>query len=205
MSRAVLAAFLWVLVLPAAALAQTPATSASPPLGSRVWLAAGFGFSAARAGCASCGLDGVSTHSRSLLIDAGLRTNPRVDVGIELLWADLRVDGTVPIRTTFVLGVAQFRPWVNHGLFLRAGVGIGIAGNGLRSPIDPEPAPPYTTNALAITYGTGWVFQLTRRWALQVHAAQYVAALGELRTTTGTSMKNVVGNYWTIGTAIVFR
>ena len=33
-----------------------------------------------------------------------------------------------PIMTTFILGVIQFRPWVERGLFLRAGMGIGIAG-----------------------------------------------------------------------------
>jgi hypothetical protein len=44
-----------------------------------------------------------------------------------------------------------------------------------------------------------------RHWGIQVHAMQHVAALGELMTTAGTSVKNVVGNYWTVGVAVVIR
>lgn len=205
MRRVALAAWVCGLLLPTSALAQTPAAATGPAPGSRVWIVAGAGFAAARAGCPTCDREGVYTTSHSFLIDAGMRINPRVDAGIELFWVSLDVDGTAPIRTTFLLGVAQFRPWVDHGLFLRAGMGIGIAGNGLFNPIGPPLAPPYTTNALAIAYGIGWEFTVARHWGIQVHGMQHVAALGELTTTAGTSVKNVVGNYWTVGAAVVIR
>ena len=211
MRRAALAAGLCALLWPAAALAQAPAqtpspqATAAPTPGSRVWIVAGAGFAAARAGCATCDRDGVYTTSQSFLVDAGMRVNPRMDAGIELYWVGLDVDGTSHIRTTFLLGVAQFYPWVDHGLFLRAGMGIGIAGNGLYNPIGPPLAPPYTTNALAVAFGVGWEFKATPRWGVQVHGMQHVAALGELTTTTGASVKNVVGNYWTVGVAVVIR
>jgi hypothetical protein len=207
MRRTGLAACLCALLLPAAALAQAPAAQspAAPTSDSRVWIVAGAGFAAARAGCPTCDSEGVYTTSRSFLVDAGMRINPRVDAGIELFWVSLKVDGTAPIQTTFLLGLAQFRPWVDHGLFLRAGMGIGIAGNGLYNPIGPPLAPPFTTNALGIAYGVGWEFRLARHWGVQVHGMQHVAALGELTTTAGTSVKNVVGNYWTVGGAVVIR
>jgi hypothetical protein len=206
MKRAVLAAWVFALLAPAPAAAQTPAQApASPAPTSGVWIVAGAGFAAARAGCATCAREGIYTTSRSFLIDAGLRVNPRVDVGVELFWVSLDVDGTEPIRTTFLLALTQFRPWVDHGLFLRAGMGLGIAGNGLYNPIGPPLAPPYTTNALAIAYGVGWEFPLGRHWGIQVHGMQHVAALGELTTTAGTTVKNVVGNYWTVGAAVVIR
>jgi hypothetical protein len=114
-------------------------------------------------------------------------------------------DGSAKIQTTLLLAVAQFRPRADHGLFQRAGMGVGIAGNGLYNPAGPPLAPPYTTNALGIAYGIGWEFLASRRWGVQVHAMQHVAALGELTTTAGTSVKNVVGNYWTVGAGVVIR
>jgi hypothetical protein len=90
-------------------------------------------------------------------------------------------------------------------LLLDAGMGIGIVGNGLFSPLGPQLAPPYTTNALGIVYGVGWEFAKHRRWNLQAHAMHHVAALGELTTVSGESIKNVVGNYWTVGVAFVIR
>jgi hypothetical protein len=203
---------------PGVAMAQTPAPvppappaaptlpiSPAPQPMSHLWIVIGPGFTTARAGCPSCDPDGIYAKSASVLIDAGVGITPRIDAGIELLWAELKVDGGTPIRTTFILGVAQFHPWVDRGLFLRAGMGIGVVGNGLFSPIGPPLAPPYTTNALGIVYGVGWEFAKHRRWNLQAHAMHHVAALGELTTVSGDSIKNVVGNYWTVGVAFVIR
>jgi hypothetical protein len=138
-------------------------------------------------------------------VDAGVRVTPRLDAGVELYWVRLKVNAEDPIQTTFILGVVQFRPWVDRGFFLRAGMGIGIAGNGLYNPAGPVLAPPYTTNALGINFGVGWEFMLNRRWGFQVHGLQHVAALGELTTEAGERIRNVVGNYWTVGAAIVLR
>ena len=182
-----------------------PPTASAPALaGSRYWFVTGSGFASVRAGCATCDREGVYTNSRTFLIDVGLRINPRVDAGVELMWVGLKVGREDPVRTTFVLGVAQMRPWANRGLFLRAGMGVGIAGNGLSGPIGAL-EPPYTTNALALTYGTGWVFRPNHRFALQVYASHHVAALGTLTTASGSTVQSVVGNYWTVGAAIAIR
>ena len=188
---------------PIGAGAQT--TPVSPPQGSRFWIVGGGGSSVARAGCATCDRGGVFTESRSFLVDAGLRVSPKVDAGVELMWVSTRIEGEDPIRTTFILGVGQLRPWDHLGFFLRAGMGISFAGNGLYSPIGSPLAPPFTTNALGLTYGTGWIVGWSRRQALQINATHHVAAIGELRTTAGESIKNVVANYWTIGAAVVLR
>jgi hypothetical protein len=199
-----------------AALAAQPAPASSGaapsiPAPSRVsepshwWLVGGGGFSVARAGCATCDRAGVFAHSRSLLIDAGVRVRPNVDAGVELLWVSSRIEQEKPIRTTFILGVAQLRPWQEHGFFLRAGMGISFAGNGIYSPIGPALAPPFSTNALGVTYGTGWVFGWQRRRTVQLHATHHVAALGQLTTVDGGTLENVIGNYWTVGAALVLR
>jgi len=208
------AAVCCVLLSPVFAFAQQPSPSPTPthslpPLreafSSRIWIVAGGGFAVARAGCADCDLEGIYHKSYSFLVDAGLAVTPRVDAGVELFYVSLKVNGEDAVRTSFILGVVQMRPWAEHGLFLKAGMGIGIAGNGLSNPGFPELAPPYTTNALGIVYGIGWELKVNKRWALQVQAQHHVAALGELHTVAGDVIRNVVGNYWSVGGAIVIR
>jgi hypothetical protein len=193
------------ILLASASSAAAQTAEPAGPSGSPFWVVAGGGHAIARAGCATCDRAGVFTNSYGILVDAGVRVTPKVDVGIELVWISSRLVGEDPVRTTFILGIAQVRPFEKHGLFLRTGMGIGFAGNGLFSPLRPNLAPPFTTNALGLTYGIGWVFRRERRWTMQVQATHHVAALGELTTTAGTSVRNVVGNYWMTGAALAVR
>ena len=183
---------------------EAPVNQAAPLTSSKLWIVGGGGFSMARAGCADCDRAGVFTNSIGLFFDIGGRVSPRVDVGIETMFVSGRVETQAPLRTTFVLGISQFRPWVDRGLYLRAGMGLGWVGNGITGPIG-ELSPPYSTNALGVTYGLGWVFKQERRWTAQVAFSHHVAAIGELVTESGLTIRNVVGNYWTSGMAIVFR
>ena len=189
-----------------------PPTKTTPkapnPLSPKLWLVMGGGFAAARAGCFEvevCNPNGISIKSYSILLDVGVRATRRVDAGLELYWVPLKVNDEDPIKTTFVLGVVQVRPWTDKGLFLRAGMGLGIAGNGLFNPYGPLLKKPYTTNALGIVYGVGWEHMINRRWGVQAHALHHVAALGEVTTAADVRIRNVVGNYWTVGGAIVIR
>jgi hypothetical protein len=182
------------LTVPAAALAQVPSTpevpvQTAPRVGSKWWIVGGGGFSMARAGC------------------VGGRISPRVDAGVEVMFVTARLDDLDqdPVRTTFIMGIAQFRPKVERGFYLRAGMGVGFAGNGLYSPFGPELAPPYSTNALGVTYGLGWIFRRDRRWTVQANFAHHIAALGELATVSGATVRNVVANYWSSGVAIAIR
>jgi hypothetical protein len=200
-----LLAGLFVCGMTRAAEAQSiPTTPAGPSKPPRTWIVAGGGLAVARGGCATCDRAGLYLKDRGWLIDVGARVNPRVDAGVEVLLVGSQVEPEIdPVRTTFVLGVAQFRPWVERGLFIKAGMGVGFAGNGIYSVAIPI-RPPYSTNALGVVYGTGWVFMRERRLALQLYGSHNVAAIGELNTGT-TTIRNVVGNFWTVGTGIVIR
>ena len=181
-----------------------PKSPAPASARSKLWIVAGGGFSMARAGCAECDGAGVFTNTKGVFFDVGGRVSPRVDVGVELMLVAGRIETEAPIRTTFILGIAQFRPLIDRGLYLRAGMGVGFAGNGIIGPIGPDLKKPYSTNALGVTYGIGWIVKQERRWTVQASFSHHVAAIGELATESGT-IKNVVGNYWTSGMAIVFR
>lgn len=213
-----IAALLMIALVGRAAGAQTapaPATESAPAPAppkpatnshSRYWVVGGVGFGAARAGCPDCDREGVSTNGRSLLVDAGLRINPRLDFGLELAYGSSKLEDNddEAILTTFVMGVVQVRPWDTRGFFFKTGMGAGIVGNGLIGPVGTL-EPPFTTNTLALMYGAGWVFKREQRFALQLHGTHHVAALGEVTTKDSTSIKNVLGNYWNVMVGIVFR
>jgi hypothetical protein len=64
--------------------------------------------------------------------------------------------------------------------------------------------PPITSKAFALGLAAGWEWRFARRFGAQVFGAQHVATLGDL-TGNGTTAENVVGNYWSVGGAIVIR
>lgn len=212
---------LMLLVPSAAALAQVPTDSGPKPpvadpagprrtagqwLADKLWIVGGGGYASARAGCDICDPAGVYHESASITIIGGVHATPRIDAGIETHWVNLKLDDSEsdPVRTTFILATAQIKPWLEHGFFLRTGLGLSIVGRGLWSPI-ANLEPPYTTNALGFVYGAGWTFKVKDRWALQAHATHYIASLGEITMVDGTTLKNMIGNYWTVGLAIVVR
>jgi len=209
-----IAALLMILVAGRVAGAQTaPAESAPAPAPpkqttnsqSRYWVVGGIGFGAARTGCPDCDPEGVSTNGRSLLVDGGFRATPRMDFGLEVAYGSSKLEfDAEPIRTTFVMGVVQVRPWDTHGFFFKTGMGAGVVGN-LYIPNGPVLDGPITTNTLALVYGAGWVIHRDKRFALQVHATHQIAALGEVTFDDNTSKKNVLNNYWNVMVGIVFR
>lgn len=60
------------------------------------------------------------------------------------------------------------------------------------------------SKGLGLTYGVGWTVRHTNRLGVQVFGAQHVVALGDFQTG-GTTIENVVGNYWSVGAALVIR
>ena len=74
----------------------------------------------------------------------------------------------------------------------------------IRNWIDAIGPPPIFEKALSVVVGAGWAFRPDERVGFQVFGAQHVAALGDL-LTPDHSVENVVGNYWSLGAAIVIR
>jgi hypothetical protein len=173
------------------------------PRASRIWLVGGGGYAIARSGCGDCNNDGVYRQTGDVVINAGMRLSPQMDAGAELAWSPSYVEDSEPIRTTFVLGVVQFRPWTDRGAFVKGGMGVGLVRNWIAGEAQASPLR-FGTNALALAYGGGWVFRRERRATLQVHATHRVAALGDLATSQST-IQNVVGNFWTLGAGLVVR
>ncbi len=178
---------------------QVPPADAHP---SRAWVVLGGAQSNLRGDCTFCEVEGIEarySHSWSLVGDIGVRINSRTDAGLDVAWVPGTTRGGAPFRATFLLGVVQFRPWESQGFFVKGGMGMAFVRNFL-----VEDESPIIQKALAVVIGGGWAFRPDKRLGFQVHATQHVAALGDFETREGTQ-ENVMGNFWSLGAAVVFR
>ena len=110
------------------------------------------------------------------------------------------------------LGDAVFEAWIApltlEG-FERDELSIGAAKPFVRNWVvdlsgGDNTAPPFTSKALSVGIGAGWEWRVSPRFGVQVYGSQHVAALGDLRANN-LLVENVVGNFWSLGGAIVFR
>jgi hypothetical protein len=139
-----------------------------------------------------------------VLANIGHSINPRTDAGVEIVWTPSKSAAGEDIRTTFILGVAQFRPWAAKGFSIKGGMGMAFVRNWVYDFSGGVSAPPFTSKALGLTYSAGWTFRHTQRVSVQVFGAQHVATLGDLKTSERT-YENVIGNFWSVGAVLVFR
>ena len=109
--------------------AAPQAPSSQPADGpSKLWLVAGGASATLRGDCQTCEGDYPYRHAGAVLGDIGYRVTSRMDVGAEIYWMPIdTAQGN--IRTTHLDAVAQFRPWVSQGFFLKGGAGMGFVRN----------------------------------------------------------------------------
>src|SRR6186997_114092 len=123
---------------PLAAGAQTTpqttvqATSAPAPAGSKHWLLVGGTATTLRGDCQEdCPSHGTGEylHAGSLIVAGGIRVTPQMDAGVEVSWVPAETAAGETLRSTFLVAIAQFRPWKGSGFFLRGGAGMGFIRN----------------------------------------------------------------------------
>jgi hypothetical protein len=176
-----------------------PALCAAQSDPSRLWIVAGGASTTVRGDCQTCEEDYPYRHGGSILADIGYRATPRMDVGAEIFWAPIDTNAG-QIRATHFDAVAQFRPWQSHGFFLKGGAGMGF----VRNWVDTLGTDAINSKALSVVIGGGWAFRTEQRVSFQLFASQHALALGDLQTEHG-EVADVMGNYWSIGAAIVIR
>jgi hypothetical protein len=188
---------------PLTAWAQTSqdAPPVAPPSEfSRLWIVAGGASTTVRGDCRECSHEGPYRHTGGVLLDAGVRVNDRMDGGVELFWVPGTSTEGDRNRATFLLGIAQFRPWHSKGFFLKGGMGFAWVRNWIYEVGEGPPTPPRPR----LAYGAGWEFRRAERVGLEILGSQHVIALGDLETSTAR-YENIVGNMWSIGAAVVIR
>jgi hypothetical protein len=189
---------------PAVARAQPAAqvaSSAAAPAGdaSDFWLAAGGAFATLRGDCQTCEEEFPYRRGGSVMADIGYRVNARMDVGAEVFWLPIQTSQG-RIHTTHLDAIAQFRPWRSKGFFLKGGAGMAL----VRNWVDVVGPDAFNQKALSVVIGAGWAFRPSERVGLQVFGAQHAAALGDLKTGEDP-VEDVMGNFWSLGVALVIR
>jgi hypothetical protein len=190
---------------PASAPAANAPAASAPDDQSRRWIVVGGTSTTLRGDCQEdCVAHGTGAYlnTGSVLGIVGFRVNRHMDAGVEVSWVPATSAVSADIRSTFLLAVAEFKPWQARGFFLKAGMGMTFVRNFVYD--DGVTHPPITSKALGLTYGAGWTFRHDRRVALQLFGAEHVAALGDFQSA-GVTIENVIGNFWSMGAAIVFR
>jgi hypothetical protein len=189
--------FLFFAFAPAEALGQSSPPTA--PAASNLWLVGGGAFATLRGDCQTCEAPYPFRHSGSVLANAGYRVDDRMDVGAEVFWMGVDTpDGQ--IRTTHFDAIAQFRPWSSQGFFIKGGAGMAL----VRNWVDVIGPGAENSKALSVVIGGGWAFRPAQRVGMQVFVSQHASAIGDL-TTAESDVQDVIGNFWSIGAAIVFR
>lgn len=187
-----------VLLMPRTSSAQPPAAdSSSSP--SRLWVVAGAGSVTVRGDCQTCEDDYPYRSGGTILGNVGYRVNDRADIGGEILWVPVNT-AAGQIRATHFDAIAQVRPWVTRGFFLKGGAGMAF----IRNWVDAVGPNPINSKALSVMIGGGWAFRRSERIGWQVFVSQHAGAIGDLQVTGG-DVPDVMSNYWTIGGALVFR
>jgi opacity protein-like surface antigen len=160
----------------------------------------GAGANALQGSCQFCEVESPpAKHTWTLFTDLGVRINEKMSAGAEISWVPAEASDGTPIRTTFLVGVAQFHPWKSSGFFVKGGAGVALIRNWVL-----EFDAPTLQKALAVHIGAGWIFQVTKRLKVELYGAQHAAALGDFETPQGTAT-NVMGNYWSAGAAVVIK
>lgn len=192
---------LLLMLLPASAGAQdaaaTPNPSPSHP--SALWVVFGATATTVRGTCQFCEGDFAYHHTAGVFANVGRRVNSRVDVGGEVMWVSFDNHSGDHVRTTFLNAVGQFRPWESAGFVVRGGAGMALVRSWVFN-LDEAAL----QKALAVHIGAGWVFRRQKRFGFELLATQHAAALGDFTTSNG-AVDNVMGNYWSVGGAIVIR
>jgi hypothetical protein len=195
--------------MPARAGAQVTQPAASP-VGttthqSNAWIVIGGTSTTLHGDCQEdCIAHGTGSylHTGSVLGAAGMRVTPQMDAGVEVSWVPATSATGADIRSTFVVAAAQFRPWNSQGFMIKGGMGMAFVRNFIYD--GTGTLPPITSKALGLTYGAGWMFRRAERLGVQVFGAQHMAALGDFQIG-GATVENVIGNFWSVGAAVVIR
>ena len=194
-------------VAPASAAGQTAAPPAAPAATDQgKWSVVLGGTTTTLRGdcqedCPSHGT-GAYLHTGSVIGMALYRVSPHMDLGAEVSWVPAELVTGDHARSTFVMGAAQYQPWPARGFVLKAAVGMAFVRNFQYAAAGT--LPPVTSKGLGFSYAAGWSFRRRERVGLQIFGAQHVAALGDFQTSQGT-INDVIGNYWSLGAALVIR
>jgi hypothetical protein len=162
------------------------------------WGSLGVDFSGMRFACQDCAEEQPVYESAGGQVAFGKSIGRRVAFGVEVAAAAPKGPPGRAVTTT-VSGMARWYPG-SRPVFVKFGVGLArgrislVSGAGLYQNI---------RNGVAISFGTGYDFRVSRSLAITPSAGWYMGAIGDIITPT-SHIRNVSWNRWTFGVGLTF-
>ena len=180
--------------------------AAQRPHRSGLWFELGSGPAAVRVACAGCADVTTSAGSGGHLRLGGVLSD-RVLLGVETFGFTDQTFGFSAGDTAFVAetgtvaAVVLWFPW-RSGAFLKGGVGIAEGS----FTTTPTPGSPLLIEGVGVglTFGLGWDFAISRKFAITANAAAFITAIGDLVLPSGT-VDDVIATMYVIAIGFTVR
>lgn len=210
--RSLLAAALAALVALAggATSAAAQRTSVRPPPKhphrSGLWVEIAAGPGSLRMACSTC-TDVIRAPGSAGSLRVGGVISDRVLLAWEAGGFTDETFGFAPTDTSIVAEmestaiIVLWYPW-RSGAFIKGGV--GIAQGRFTVPTGPTQSDSVEATGVGMTFGVGWDWAFSRKYALTLNAAAFVAAIGDIVLPAGR-VDDVIGTSYQLTLSFTFR
>ena len=186
----------------ATAVAQRP----SRPHRSGLWGELGFGPGQVRIACSGCA-GVVSSHGPTSFLRIGGTVSDHVVIGFEafsLLDKAFHYSLDASTSTAETATAAVIIMWYpgKTGLFFKGGV--GAAGGQYTIPSSPTQADTSSGAGMGLTFGAGWDWSISRKFALTTNVATYVVAVGDI-VLPGQRVDDVIATMYQFSIGVTLR
>lgn len=197
---------LTLLLLTTLAAAALAAQRPSRPHRGGLWGEIGFGPGLVRVACAGC-TNVVSANGPTSFLRIGGTASDHVLIGFEAFaQLDTAFNFSLDVKTSTAETVTAMVIilWYpgRRGLFFKGG--MGVAGGQYTIPTSPTQADTSTGAGIGLSFGTGWDWSISRKFAITVNLAAYVTAVGDI-VLTGRRVDDVIATMYQGSIGFTFR
>ena len=171
-----------------------------------LWGEFGFGPGHVRVACSGC-TNVVSDNGQTSYLRIGGTVSDHVLIGFELFSLldeafHFSLDVSTSSAETATAAVIILWYPGRRGLYFKGGV--GVAAGQYRIPTSPTQADTATGVGIGLTFGTGWDWAISRKFAITANVGAYVTAVGDI-VLTGRRVDDVIATMYQGSIGFTFR
>lgn len=171
-----------------------------------LWGEFGFGPGLVRIACAGC-TDVVTDNGQTSYLRIGGTASDHVLIGFEVFsLLDKAFNFSLDVSTSSAetATAAVIILWYpgRRGLYFKGGV--GVAAGQYAIPTSPTQADTATGVGIGLTFGAGWDWSISRKFAITANLGAYVTAVGDI-VLTGRRVDDVIATMYQGSIGFTFR
>ena len=176
------------------------------PHRSGLWGEVASGPGSVRVACSGC-TNVVTARGPTSILRIGGTVSDHVLIGVEIFTHLDRAFGFVPkdtsatAETGTIAAVVLWYPG-RHGLFFKGGVGPAFGQFSL--PSSPTTADTSRGGGVGLTFGVGWDWSISRKFAITANVSSYVTAVGDI-VLPGRRVDDVIASMYSGAIGFTFR